>query len=63
MGNDLLCAHCLPANRSFQNWKSGWSTRSFFLIWKKNHDKWQNSHGASLQKQLEIAVIRSVTFI
>jgi hypothetical protein len=26
----LLCAHWLPANRAFQNLKSGWSTRSFF---------------------------------
>jgi hypothetical protein len=28
----LLCPHCLPANRAFQNWKSGWRTlRSFDL--------------------------------
>jgi hypothetical protein len=37
---NLLCAHCLPANRAFQNRKSGWRTR--YDKWVK----WQNSHGA-----------------
>jgi hypothetical protein len=27
----------------------------------KEHDKWQNSHGARLQKQLQTALILSVT--
>jgi hypothetical protein len=58
----LLCAHCLPANRVFQSRKSGWNKRSF-LIWQKKHDKWQNSHGARLQKQLQTALSLSVTFI
>jgi hypothetical protein len=31
----LLCTHCLPANRAFQNQKSGWSTRSFFCLAKE----------------------------
>jgi hypothetical protein len=44
----LLCAHCLPA-------KSGLSELEIWLeqvllIWQKKHDKWQNSHGACLQK-------------
>ena len=29
----------------------------------KKHDKWQNSHGARLQEQLQTAIILSVTFI
>jgi hypothetical protein len=36
------------------------------LIWQMKHDKWvkrQNSHGARLQKQLQTALILSVTFI
>jgi hypothetical protein len=33
------------------------------LIWQKKHDKWKNSHGARLQKQLQTALILSVTFI
>ena len=60
MGNDQPALRALlPANRAFQNQKSGWSTRSFFclLIWQKKHDKWQNSHGARLQKQLQTALI------
>jgi hypothetical protein len=34
-----------------------------FLIWQKKQDKWQNSHGTRLQKQLQTALILSVTFI
>jgi hypothetical protein len=30
--------HCLPANRDFQNRKSGWSTKFVLLIWKIKHD-------------------------
>jgi hypothetical protein len=60
----LLCAHCLPANRAFQNLKSGWSTPSLLCSFDlANDDKWQNSHGARLQKQLQTALILSVTFI
>jgi hypothetical protein len=33
------------------------------LTWHKKHDKWKNSHGARLQKQLQTALILSVTFI
>jgi hypothetical protein len=33
------------------------------LIWQKKHDKWKNSHGARLQKQLQTALILSVTFV
>jgi hypothetical protein len=33
------------------------------FIWQKKNDKWQNSHGARLQKQLQTALILSVTFI
>jgi hypothetical protein len=33
------------------------------LIWQKKHDKWQNSHVACLQKQLQTALILSVSFI
>jgi hypothetical protein len=33
------------------------------LIWKKKHDKWQISHGARVLKQLQTALILSVTFI
>jgi hypothetical protein len=32
----LLCAHCLAANRAFQNRKSGYSTRSFFWFGKRS---------------------------
>jgi hypothetical protein len=32
------------------------------LIWQMKHNKWQNSHGARLQKQLQTALILSVTF-
>jgi hypothetical protein len=33
------------------------------LIWQKQHDKWRNSHGSRFQKQLQTALILSVTFI
>ena len=62
----LLCAaHCLPANRAFQNRKPDWSTvPSFDLANEARHDdKWQNSHGARWEKQLQTALILSVTFI
>jgi hypothetical protein len=29
----LLCAHCLPANRAFQNRKSGWSNAFVLSDW------------------------------
>jgi hypothetical protein len=43
----------LFSNRTFQNRKSGWSTRSFFWFDKWSNDKWvkwQNSHGARFAK-------------
>ena len=58
----LLYAHCLPANRAFQNRKSGWSTRCSFDLAKEARHM-QNSHGARLQKQLQTALIGPVTFI
>ena len=49
----MLGAHSLAENRAFQNQKSG----------SVENDKWQNLHGVRLQKQLQTALILSVTFI
>ena len=43
--------------------KVGLEHAFILLIWQKKHDKWQNSHNARLQKQLQTALILSVTFI
>jgi hypothetical protein len=62
----LLCAaHCLPANRPSRTGnRTGARVRSFDLANEARHDdKWQNSHGARWQKQLQTALILSVTFI
>jgi hypothetical protein len=60
----LLCTHCLPANRAFQNHAEIGLEHAFvLLIWQKKHDIWQNTHNACLQKQLQTALILSVTFI
>ena len=62
----LLCAHSLPANRAFQNRKSGWSTRSFFWFGKRSTINGWNGiirTVPGLQKQLQTALILSVTFI
>jgi hypothetical protein len=62
----LLCAHCLPVNRAFLEPEIGLEDAFVLLIWQlwqKKHDKWQNSHGARLQKQLQTALILSVTLI
>ena len=62
----LLCAHCLPANRAFQNRKSGWSTRSFFWFVKRSTTNGWNGKIPTvpgLQEQLQTALILSVTFI
>jgi hypothetical protein len=50
--SSLLCAHCLPANRTFQNRKSGWITRSFIfdLANEARLMGWRNSHGARFAK-------------
>jgi hypothetical protein len=48
----LLPAYFLAAN-------SGLSKPEIGL----EHDKWQNLHGTRLQKQLQTALILSVTFI
>jgi hypothetical protein len=69
---DLLCflfltlcvlPEVLPVNRAFQKGKSGKSTRSFFFVLAKEGRQMANSHGARLQKQLQTAIILSVTFI
>ena len=64
MGNDQ------PALRTLFAYESGLSEPEIglqhafvLLIWQKKHDKWKNSHGARLQKQLQTALILSVTFI
>ena len=62
----LLCEHCLPANRAFQNRKSGCSTRSFFWFGKRSTTNGWNGKIRTvpgLQKQLQTALILSVTFI
>jgi TPP-dependent trihydroxycyclohexane-1,2-dione (THcHDO) dehydratase len=60
----------MPANRAFQNRKSGWSTRSFFCRFDLANEARQMGEMAlkirtvpSLQKQLQTALILSVTFI
>ena len=67
MGNDQ------PALRALFACESGLSEPEIGLedafvlliwqLWQKKHDKWQNSHGARLQKQLQTALILSVTLI
>jgi hypothetical protein len=64
MGNDQ------PALRALFTCESGLSEPEVglehpfvFLIWQKKHDKRQNWHSARLQKQLQTALIISVTFI
>jgi hypothetical protein len=63
MGNDQ------PALRALFACESGLSEPEIglehfvLLIWQKKHDKWQNSHGARLHKQLQTALILYVTFI
>jgi hypothetical protein len=48
-----------PAWRALFACESGLSESEIGL----EHDKWQNLHGALLQKQLQTALIFSVTFI
>jgi hypothetical protein len=48
-----------PAASALFGCESGLSESGIWL----EHDKWQNLHGARLQKQLKPALILSVTFI
>jgi hypothetical protein len=50
-----------PALRALFACESGLSEPEIGL--EHTFDKWQNSHGARLQKQLQTALILSVTFI
>jgi hypothetical protein len=65
MGNDQPALRalfaCKPIGPFRTENRAGSHVRSFDLA--KKHDKWQNSHGAHLQKQLQTALILSVTFI
>jgi hypothetical protein len=64
MGNDQPVLRALFACVSGLSEPEIGLERAFYLlIWQKKHDKWPNSHGARLQKQLQIALILSVTFI
>jgi hypothetical protein len=64
MGNDQPALRALFACESGLSEPEIGQERAFvLLIWQKKHDKWQNSHGARLQKQLQTALILSVTFI
>jgi hypothetical protein len=56
----------LPANRAFQNRNSGCSTRSFFWFGQRSTTNRRNGKIRTvpgLQKQLQTALILSVTFI
>jgi hypothetical protein len=48
----LLCAQFLPANRAFENRKSGFTTRFGQDLANEARQmvKWQNSHGARFSK-------------
>jgi hypothetical protein len=74
----LLCAHFLPANRACENRKSDFITRfgqdlanearqqprsQGLSFWHDKWVKWQNSLVPGFQKQLQTAIILSVTFI
>jgi hypothetical protein len=65
MGNDHPALRALFACESgLQNRKSGWSTPSLLCSFDlANDNKWQNSHGARVQKHLQTALNLSVTFI
>ena len=58
-----------PALRALFACESGLSEpeigleHAFVLLISQKHDKWPNSHGARLQKQLQTALTLSVTFI
>ena len=58
----LLCAHS-ACESGLSEPEIGLEHAFVLLIWQKKQDKWQNSHGARLQKQLQTALILSVTFI
>ena len=62
MGNDQPALRTLfPCESGLSEPEIGLEHTFVLLIWKKKHDKWQISHGARLQKQLQTAF--SYTFI
>jgi hypothetical protein len=64
MGNDQPALGALFACESgLSESKIGLEHALVLLIWQKKHDKWQNLHGACLQKQLQTALLLSITFI
>jgi hypothetical protein len=64
MGNDQPALRVLFACESgLSEPEIGLEHAFVLLIWQKKHDKWKSSHGARLQKQLQTALILSVTFI
>jgi hypothetical protein len=64
MGNNQPALRALFASESGLSEPGNGLEHAFvLLIWQKKHEKWQNSHSARLQKQLQTALILSVTFI
>jgi hypothetical protein len=59
----LLCAYCRACESGLSELEIRLEHAFVLLIWQKKHDRWQNSHAARLQKQLQTALILSVTFI
>jgi hypothetical protein len=53
----------LACESGFSEPEIGFEHAFGLLIWQKKHDKWQNSHDARLQKQLQTPLILFVTFI
>jgi hypothetical protein len=67
MGNDQPALRALFACKSgLSELEIGLEHAFVLLIWQTKHDKWvkwQTSHGARSQKQLQNALMLSVTFI
>jgi hypothetical protein len=64
MGNDQPALRALFACESgLSEPEIGLEHAFVLLMWQKKLGKWQNSHGARLQKQLQTVLILSVTFI
>jgi hypothetical protein len=64
MGNDQPAWRVLfPCKSGLSEPEIGLEHAFILLTCQKKHDKWQNSHGARLHKQLQTALILSVTFI
>jgi hypothetical protein len=54
MGNDQHALRALfTCESGLLELEIGLEHAFVLLIWQKKHDKWQNSHGARLQKQLQ----------